>query len=342
MELNLESVKKILVVRLRSIGDSVLATPTLIALRHHFPNAQIDYLLEDWVAPLFESFADIDNVISVKPFLSDRIRIARTIGKTKYDLAINLHGGTTAGFFIGASRAKYRIGYEECRYPFLYTNLLESSATFWDRSPTHSAEQQMALAGFIGIPVGSEIKTRIDLGELESAKIGNLIENAIDARPFALIHPFAAFATKSWSIKKFAMVAKWLSENGIRAIAVGAPNEKSKLEELRILSKNEIEVHADLSLVEIAVLASRARIFIGNDSGIAHIAAAVNTPSVVIFGSSNRDHWYPWTNARYEIVYNELPCQPCPGYKCNEFGKPICILDVSPEAVIDATALTLE
>ena len=74
----------------------------------------------------------------------------------------------------------------------------------------------------------------------------------------------------------------------------------------------------------------------GNDSGIAHIAAAVATPSVVIFGSSNRDHWRPWTDAPNEIVFEPFSCQPCPGYECKEFGEPRCILSVKPGAVFDA------
>ena len=74
----------------------------------------------------------------------------------------------------------------------------------------------------------------------------------------------------------------------------------------------------------------------GNDSGIAHMAAAVGTPSVVVFGSSNRNHWRPWTEAPNEIVFEALPCQPCPGYVCAEFDEPKCILSVRPESVFAA------
>ena len=94
-----------------------------------------------------------------------------------------------------------------------------------------------------------------------------------------------------------------------------------------------ITIFDDLTLPEITALASRAEIFVGNDSGIAHIAAAVNTPSVVIFGSSNRDHWRPWTDAPNEIVFEKLPCQPCAGYFCKEFAEPECIKRVSVESV---------
>jgi ADP-heptose:LPS heptosyltransferase len=89
-------------------------------------------------------------------------------------------------------------------------------------------------------------------------------------------------------------------------------------------------------LPEVAALAARARLFVGNDSGIAHIAAAVNTPCVVIFGSSNVAHWRPWTTNQSEVVREELPCQPCHGYFCSEFEKPKCILTVPVERVVAA------
>ena len=80
---------------------------------------------------------------------------------------------------------------------------------------------------------------------------------------------------------------------------------------------------------------TQAEIFVGNDSGIAHIAAAVETPGVVIFGSSNINHWRPWTNAHYEIAYKKLPCQPCAGYFCKEFDAPECILSVDVKSVLE-------
>jgi ADP-heptose:LPS heptosyltransferase len=89
-------------------------------------------------------------------------------------------------------------------------------------------------------------------------------------------------------------------------------------------------------LPEVTALAARSSLFVGNDSGIAHIAAAVRTPSVVIFGSSNITHWRPWAIAPSETVREELSCQPCPGYTCAEFDHPECIRRVKVENVIAA------
>jgi len=93
---------------------------------------------------------------------------------------------------------------------------------------------------------------------------------------------------------------------------------------------------SDLALPEITALLARARLFVGNDSGIAHIAAAVTTPSVVIFGSSNRAHWSPWAKGPAEMVFDEMDCQPCHGYFCEKFEQAECISRVPVERVAAA------
>jgi ADP-heptose:LPS heptosyltransferase len=144
-------------------------------------------------------------------------------------------------------------------------------------------------------------------------------EHKIDEnRPFALIHPVSNFETKQWATENFAAVVKYLYERGIVSVAVGAKEDLPILRELSEKSPLAVSLH-DKLLPEITALAAKAKIFVGNDSGIAHIAGAVNTPSVVIFGSSNVAHWRPWTDAPNEAVTENMPCAPCAGYKCAEF-----------------------
>src|SRR3712207_5845277 len=109
-------------------------------------------------------------------------------------------------------------------------------------------------------------------------------------------HPVAAFDTKQWATENFARVAEVLDEKGFSIIAIATRKEREVLENLVKLSRVPVLTFDDLTLPEITALASRAKIFVVNDSGIAHIAAAVNTPVVVVFGSSNINNWRPWTN----------------------------------------------
>ncbi len=335
--INWSRVRRVLVVKLRSIGDTVLATPSLIALRRFLPDAQIDILLEDWVAPVLDGFNTVDNVISVGNSSGDRLKIAWELHRRKYDVAVNLHGGTTATFFVRASGARHRVGYADYQYSFLYNHLLTSASDFWHQEKTHSAEQQLALFGFVGIPVEDRPKSRLFVTEQPKQSVDARLSSLIPhPSSLALLHPTTAFFTKQWPTENFARTAEYLAEKGIKSVAVASQSESRILDELKHHSNVLIRTFDDLTLPEITALASKAQLFVGNDSGIAHIAAAVQTPSVVIFGSSNRAHWRPWTDAPNEIVYEELPCQPCPGYTCEVFGEPNCILSVKPEAVFAA------
>ena len=326
-------VRRVLVVKLRSIGDTVLATPSLIALRRFLPHAQIDILLEDWVAPVLDGFDAVDNVLTVGKSTTNRLKTALELRSRKYDVAFNVHGGTTATMLVRASGARHRVGAASYQYPFLYNHLLPSAAEFWGQETTHSAEQQLALLAFVGVPVEDRPKTRLVVTENgRTARVSEWHERG----NYALLHPTSAFFTKQWSVENFARTAEFLNQKGLKIIAIASKSENSVLDALTRESKVPITIFDDLTLPEITALASKAKVFVGNDSGIAHVAAAVGTPSVVVFGSSNRNHWRPWTDAPNEIVFEPLPCQPCPGYTCEVFGEPKCILSVTPSAVFTA------
>ena len=352
MEIDWPNVKRVLVVKLRSIGDTVLATPSLMALRRFLPDAQIDILLEDWVAPLLDGFDAVDNVISVGKGSTERLKTAWKLRREGYDVTFNLHGGTTATFFTAASRARHRVGVAAYQYSFLFNHLLPSALDFWGTEFTHSAEQQLALLGFVGVPVEDRPRTRLAVTDAAIISVDHRLAKSAIRDPLvahgktgksllpesaiALMHPSSAFFTKQWATENFARTAEFLSEKGFYTIAVASESENKVLDDLKRQSKVPITTFDDLTLPEITALASKAKLFVGNDSGIAHIAAAVNTPSIVVFGSSNRNHWRPWTDAPNEIVFEEFPCQPCPGYECKVFGEPKCILTVSANSVFAA------
>jgi lipopolysaccharide heptosyltransferase III len=330
-------VRKVLLVRLRSIGDTVLATPSLFALKRFLPNVTVDILVEDWVAPLLDSHPYVDNVVVLERggFMT-RARVARELRAANYDVVYNLHGGTTATFLTRATGARHRVGFETYQYAQLHNNQAPSPLLLWEQQKTHSVEQQLALLGWTGVPVTDRPRTQLGISPQAAEKINRLMaESALSDRKIALIHPAAAFATKQWAVENFARVAEFVAERGFAPVAIAAPNERALLETL--CSKACVKIATfDLSLPEVTALAARSQLFVGNDSGIAHIAAAVGTPAVVIFGSSNIAHWRPWNSAPAEVVFEEMPCQPCPGYFCEKFDQPECILRVPVPRVIAA------
>ena len=330
-------VRKVLVIRLRSIGDTVLATPSLAALKRFLPRVQVDILVENWVAPLLDHHPHVDNVVTLERggFMS-RALVARDLRATNYDVVYNLHGGTTATFLTRATGARYRVGFKTYQYAQLHNYQAPSPLLLWGQQKTHSVEQQLALLGWTGIPVTDRLRTVLGISPYAASSIDQRLATiGLDDRKIALIHPAAAFATKQWSAENFARVVEHLAERGFAPVAIAAPHEQAVLDSL-IDSASVPIVTFDLSLPEVTALAARAQVFVGNDSGIAHIAAAVGTRSVVVFGSSNIAHWRPWNSAPAEVVFEPMPCQPCHGYFCEKFAQPECIMRVPVERVTAA------
>jgi predicted lipopolysaccharide heptosyltransferase III len=342
-----QTVKRVLIVRLRSIGDTVLTTPSLFALKRFLPHASVDILLEDWVAPVLDGFPYVDNVITLeRKSTAARARVARQLRASGYDVVYNLHGGTTATLLTRASGARHRVGYKTYQYARLHNHLSPASSLLWGRDKTHSVEQQLALLGWTGVPVSDRPPTELAVTAPAAAAIDVRLHAAgLLETPFAVIHPAAAFATKQWAAEKFGRVAEDLRGRGLPVVAIATVNEKSIIDEVNKNTAAPVAAFTDLSLPEITALLARARVFIGNDSGIAHIAAAVKTPSVVIFGSSNTAHWRPWvpslSGSAAEVVVEEMECQPCHGYFCEKFDEPECIKRVPVERVIAATERVL-
>lgn len=332
-------VRSVLLVRLRSIGDTVLTTPSLYALKRFLPRARLDILLEDWVAPVLEGFPYVDNVITVKrDSTTARARVAKQLRSLRYDVVYSLHGGTTATFLTRATGARRRVGLTTYQYGRLYTHLAPPPAQLWKRDPTHSVEQQLALLGWTGVPVTDRPPTHLAVVKHAATSITARLQAAgwNESQPLAVIHPAAAFATKQWATDKFTEVAKNLYERGFAVVVITTAAEAELADWIEARALIPVIGFRDLSLPEVTALTARARLFVGNDSGIAHIAAAVGLASVVIFGSSNRAHWSPWSTAPAEVVFEEMECQPCHGYYCEKFAQPECILRVPVDRVIAA------
>lgn len=330
-------VRRVLVVRLRSIGDTVLATPSLYALRRFLPDAQIDLLLEDWVAPLLEGHPDASRIITVRRGSTlARLSLVRQLRAARYDVVYNLHGGSTAALLTRASGARRRVGYASYKFSSLHNHAAPPASELWRQEKTHSVEQQLALLGWTGVPVTDRPPTRLRVTDEADAKIVARLRAAGFPRasqPFALFHTAAAFDSKRWDARNFARVAERLDARGISPVAVAAPGETDVVRAFAENASARVLSFNDLTLAEVSALAARARLFVGNDSGIAHIAAAVGTPSVVVFGSSNVAHWRPWSIAPAEVVREEMPCAPCAGYTCGEFAEAQCIRRVTVERV---------
>lgn len=298
----LDRIERVLLVRLRSIGDTVLMTPCISALKRWRPDVDVDVALEPFCAPVLESHPDVRRVVKVGRSTTARLRAVPELRRERYDLAVNLNGGSTASLLGLASGAPIRVGFSGYQFAGLSNCRVTSSSHVWMRSDVHTVEHQLALIAGIGIPVESAGPTSLRTPAAAVTAVGRRLDDAgLSGRPFAVFHVEASLETKRWPAAQFASLATRLLEHrGMRAIVVG-----QNAELVREASGSDGVPIPDLSLAETMGLIERAALFVGNDSGPAHIAAAFARPLVVVFGPSNIDLWRPWSSGPWRTVRAE-------------------------------------
>jgi heptosyltransferase-3 len=306
-------VQRVLLIRLRSIGDTVLMTPCLRALKDWKPGVEVSVVIEPLAAPVLEGHPLVDHLfVAGKSFASKSALIGR-LRREKFDLAFNLHGGTT-GMLLGAMcGAQHTFAYRGQRGSRLLSDRAPGPDVILQSARIHSVEQQLALLHWAGVPVPErpQLALEIDSNAATStreklAAAGVAGAESISSR-FAIVAPGAAFESKRWCSRGFSTVIDHLSSQWrLQSIVIAGPGQEPLAKEVADLSSSHPRVAPDLSLAELkAMIGVFGRIFVGNDSGPMHIAAALKCPIVAVFGSSNPDVWRPWTTSPYHVLGGE-------------------------------------
>ncbi len=308
---------RILFIRLRSMGDCLLLTGPVRALKEEFSRLRVSVLVESRFAGCFDGNPDFDEVIHASGKLS-------TVGRLfseSFDLTVNLHGGPTSlAYTIAAGGV--RIGAEQYQYRRLYDALLPRPDT-----QAHTVESTMAGLQFLGIRAQTAPALRYEFHQVEAARM----DQKIKTRPYIVIHPASVMATKRWHENRFAEVALEVADMGFAVVITAGPGEEPLAS--RVAQRmRESTILLGLSIPELAELIRGARLYIGNDSGPMHLAAAVGTPTVAVWGSSDSRRWHPW-NVQHRVIQNPFECNPCPGYRCLVAETPLCIESVTVDQV---------
>ena len=273
---------RVAVVRLRSLGDCVLTTPALEILKRSRPDLRVAVMVEDRFRAVFEGNPDVDEILPPEWSALRRFRPR---------LCLNLHGGTRSAWLTVASGARWRAGFGHFRHQFAYNVRIPRAQEILGVERTvHTAEHLASAMFYLGAPVGEVPRAKLgaDRSGPEGAPFG--------ARkgPAATIHPVAATAEKTWPAEGFLAVAEHLRRTGIEPVFIGAAGDDlSPFAAYRTLQ--------GAPLGEVKALLGSSCLFVGNDSGPAHMAAAFGLPVVVIFGKSDPAVWGPWRTAA-EIV----------------------------------------
>jgi heptosyltransferase-3 len=340
---DLPSGAQIVLIRLRSIGDVILLTPAIHMLKEWRPDLEISVVVESRFRELLEGNPDIQELLdpgsgSGVAKIAARLRAIRTIRERKFSMCVNLHGGPTGTLLTRASGAKMKVGFEYYRSRGVYDVLVPDTRKILGKNEVHTTEHQTAIFFHLGMPRREIPRARIFVKDEHRdwwRQKSQEVRFSATGR-YAVIQPTALYATKQWAAEHFARLGKFLKdEAGLLPIYSCGPGESHVLDAVERASKNSILRLESVSLGQFAAAIEGARIFVGNDSGPAHMAAALGRPGVVIFGSSSSVIWGPWPRdpARARIVQNSFACNPCPGDRCYQFERPECILSVTFEQV---------
>jgi len=325
---------KILVVRLRALGDMVMLTPSLAALHQWRPDLRLSVMVEPALAAVLEGNPAVAEIL---PF-RDLVSAALALRRQRFPVVFNQHGGPTSALLTAASGAPARVCWSYCQFRFCYNVLVpHPSMLFPDRKP-HTVEHRLTQFYFTGLPCGPIPPAQVfpQPGAVATIEQKLAARGIGKAQPYVVMHPGAKYFTKRWAAENYADTARWLEQSyGLASVVTLGPGDAEIAPAVRRKMRAPAVVLDSLSLGELIALIAGARLFLGNDAGPAHLAAAAGRPSIVIFGSSDSVTWRPW-QVPHRVVQNDFPCNPCRGDRCYAFDEPRCILSVSLEQVRDA------
>lgn len=341
---------KILVIKLRYIGDTVLLTPALRAIKARHPDSHVTALVNDWTAPVLRANPFLDELI---PFPRSRAKsggrfrrlrlqweFLRRLRRSGFDLVIDLTDADRAAICAFATGAPRRVGFNaEGRWR---GRLLTDIVTADERQ--HIVDYHFAALARAGIPeAGRELFLSVD--PAEAAQVDAfLASRGVSGNDFLLlIHPGARWKGKCWPPARFAEVASRLAARcDARIVLASGPDaeERAILDELRLrMEVPHLLFPPEGGLPRFIALCARSSLVIGNDSGPVHIAAAAGVPVVALFGPSLPSMWAP-LGRRVATPQALLDCCPCGHTVCHRPEKS-CMVLLSVDAVMEAVESVL-
>lgn len=334
--------KRILVIKLKQPGDVLVSSPVIAALKEAWPECHLTYLVPKGTEAMVACHPGLDGLLVVDrrgASWGESLQIIRQLRRARFDLVLELSGGDRGAIYSFLTGARERLGFAHPRQPFwqrwgCFTRLLP-------RSPVrmHMVDQNLAAVRALGIePVQPRLQFFWDQ-EVEARVQELLSTHSLQDRPFVVMHPGAGWRFKCWTPEGYARMIEALQEKwGLPVILTGsqAAHEQDLLaailQECRVTPLNLV---GQLSLKELGALIARARLFFGMDSAPMHLAAAVQTPAVALFGPSGVFNWGPWGEGHL-VIKKDWECLPCGRDGCEGSKISRCLVELTPEEVLAA------
>lgn len=327
-----ELVEKILIIRIDRIGDIILSTPALRALRQSYPKAQVHLLVSDYTKDLVVNNKNADKIIIFKKDILDN----------DYDLAIALHPGIIENKLTFKSGAKFRIGYSGRGGSFYLTDIIKDDRDIRVRHEVISALEAVGRAGCSIEDKSLEVSLSKE-GEAFADEFFR--ENKLSKDDFVvMIHPGARQEYIRWKKDGFAEVAdRLIKEKNAKIILLSGKDELDLITDVKSLMHEEPIIVSDIALRELVSLTGKVKLFIGNSTGPMHIASALKIPLIAIFGArhplDSLEAWGPWgeDNCGVQAV---VDCKNCHPSDCRNNFK--CMSKIEAKEVFQAINMLLK
>lgn len=333
---DLRHVRRVLVIKLRHLGDVLLSTPVLSNLQRTLPQAQIDAYIWEEAAPMLEGHPALTNLIlhprkwkklPLVERLSKEIGLLKKIRSQKYDLIINLtegDRGVIAGFTSGS---KIRVGIDPGgKKRKLLTHIVKPCPTY-----RHTVEKDLDALRRIGLfPELDERELYFHIPE-EAKKWAR---ERMGGQPYIVVHAPSRWRFKCLPPKLMAQVIDRLGE---KVVLTGAPSEREFVQEVADLTSGEvINLAGETSLKEMGAIMQLSEGIITVDSVALHIASALKVPTVALFGPTSEKNWGPWQNPQSVVVAQKRDCRPCHMDGCGGSKMSECLWSLSAEEIARA------
>lgn len=300
---------KILLIKLRSIGDVVYNTAVYAPLKRAFPDSHLTVLVERPSYDLVKDHPDVDEVLCFeKESLFDQWRFYFRLFRNRYDVAIDMHEGTRGSLMCFLSGARFRVGNRFAKRSFLYNVKVD----FRDCRPKYPLDYQVALIQKLGAKFDNPGPAvyLADAGREKAKRL--LFENGIAAEDeYCVIHPGTRKIYDQWQYEKFARLAEVFSERfGLKIVLTCGPGEENQVQQVIRDLRNTPHAFIQTGLQELAAISQGARFALCHNGGYMHLAAAMGTPVIALFGVVRPEIWKPLGDG-HAILYKNLECSPC-------------------------------
>ncbi len=341
------SAKKILVMRYRFIGDTVLTIPFLRNLRRAEPDAYIAWMVAPRSSDVIKGVPYVNELIYWDPVTihadslgghrtwSSKIRFIRELRARRFDKIYVLKRSLSSAVMAWLSGAAERIGFDT-----------EGRGLFLTKRVPYQHDRH-EVQNFLDVLRADGISVKDDHLELWSAPDEDAFVHALlrskgigTGERLMAIHPFSAVVERGWPLENFARLATELSEKGFFPLILGGPGDRGRFAEARgLFGQRAVDLVGALTIRQTAALLRKTGLFVGNDSGIMHVAAAAGVPVVALFGPQSPVKFGPW-GKKTRVIYKAFPCSPCRQKfftECRPSARmrPFCIEEISVAEVVN-------